>query len=963
MGGFAEGVSPMVSLEPITLSLHTTINVYPDPSDWPQTISSDREKVPTTMGQRPHPTPVYANRRLRMLSASRQVRRARKSPSSKGQHSSPIRMPKAQRSFAYAQPPLTELAVVAQMEALDVQCKKRFKTAASLDSLCEIISRLRRAMGLPPHSHVIEACSRDAESSADSLYDYTDYSWDVDAEISAFRNAVESADDTIEGRESLLFTLDCLGESLFARFKRTSNLCDLNEAISTDRKAVELTPEGHIDAPLRLCNLGNSLRTRFVRTGGIQDIDEAILSERDRALLERKALELMPDGHADLPIRLANLGDSLSVQFERTGNIEHLNEAILLEKKALELTPDNHPNLPIRLSNLGRSLLSQFKHSGSVGYLDEAILSQRRAVELAPVGSTNLPHWLWTLGQSLSARFLHVRNSSNFSKAEINLCDSHDIDEAIAVTEEAVQLSPNGHTILPQYIYFLGHHFHSRSALPGFEEDIATCIDHFKRAATCKFGHPESRLGSALSLARLRSKHDPQSPDVTLALDIALQVTLLLAGLEQTIHSRYSQLQSLSDLPLEAAALGISAKQPAKALEWLEQGRCLVWGQLNSLRTPFDELELHNGELARQIREVAKQLEDAASTRQAPHWGTSMAQKISLEDEARSHLRLARRWDGLLETVRDVPGFEEFLRPLPCATILRHLPLSGHVIVINVHKERCDALALTHGMNEPLHVTLPQFSAEKAARYRKDITARLRAQGFRVREEMMDEVDCGPARAGGPYRRKQMSDRDVLLGVLGGLWNEVVKPILDALELSRVDQTSSKEIPRIWWCPTGPLSFLPLHAAGSYGTSEPEGVFHYAISSYTPTVTALTQRVRDAQASAEDMSGAGIFLTSQPNAVPSCRIPGTTKEVTGICESAGEHGIKVLHLDGGDVTVEQCLAHMENFRSLELGTILQRNLKDADLAFLSACQTSTGDDMLPDEAVHLAAGMLAAGYR
>ena len=30
---------------------------------------------------------------------------------------------------------------------------------------------------------------------------------------------------------------------------------------------------------------------------------------------------------------------------------------------------------------------------------------------------------------------------------------------------------------------------------------------------------------------------------------------------------------------------------------------------------------------------------------------------------------------------------------------------------------------------------------------------------------------------------------------------------------------------------------------------------------------------------------------------------------------------------------------------------------------MSACQTSTGDEKLSDEAVHLAAGMLAVGYR
>ena len=41
---------------------------------------------------------------------------------------------------------------------------------------------------------------------------------------------------------------------------------------------------------------------------------------------------------------------------------------------------------------------------------------------------------------------------------------------------------------------------------------------------------------------------------------------------------------------------------------------------------------------------------------------------------------------------------------------------------------------------------------------------------------------------------------------------------------------------------------------------------------------------------------------------------------------------------------------------------MQKSFKNADLAFLSACQTSTGEENLSEEAVHLAAGMLAAGY-
>jgi CHAT domain-containing protein len=48
---------------------------------------------------------------------------------------------------------------------------------------------------------------------------------------------------------------------------------------------------------------------------------------------------------------------------------------------------------------------------------------------------------------------------------------------------------------------------------------------------------------------------------------------------------------------------------------------------------------------------------------------------------------------------------------------------------------------------------------------------------------------------------------------------------------------------------------------------------------------------------------------------------------------------------------------------LTLSKIITKSFRNADFAFLSACQTATGDENLPDEAVHLAAGMLAAGYR
>lgn len=47
---------------------------------------------------------------------------------------------------------------------------------------------------------------------------------------------------------------------------------------------------------------------------------------------------------------------------------------------------------------------------------------------------------------------------------------------------------------------------------------------------------------------------------------------------------------------------------------------------------------------------------------------------------------------------------------------------------------------------------------------------------------------------------------------------------------------------------------------------------------------------------------------------------------------------------------------------LTLNEIMKQSFSHTELAVLSACQTATGDSEKPEEAIHLAAGMLMAGY-
>jgi CHAT domain-containing protein len=131
-----------------------------------------------------------------------------------------------------------------------------------------------------------------------------------------------------------------------------------------------------------------------------------------------------------------------------------------------------------------------------------------------------------------------------------------------------------------------------------------------------------------------------------------------------------------------------------------------------------------------------------------------------------------------------------------------------------------------------------------------------------------------------------------------------------------------------------------------------------------------------------------LLVVAQPSASGQHYIPGTQKEITRIQQLA-DGKLPVLRFDGQMATpdsvqhgMRQCswvhfACHgiqdvteptesallLAGNSHLTLSKIIQLALPHADLAFLSACQTATGDKSLQEESVHLAAGMLLAGYR
>ncbi|TEB25878.1 hypothetical protein FA13DRAFT_1896456 [Coprinellus micaceus] len=878
---------------------------------------------------------------------------------------------------------------------------RRFERKGDLEDIAEAISLRTYAVHLTPDGHAhLPSHLTNLGGSFTCRFERTGDLEDIAEAISLRTRAVHLTPD---GHADLPSRLMNLGGSLTGRFERTGDLEDIAEAISLQTHAVPLTPDRHAHLPSHLMNLGRSFTRRFERKGDLEDIAEAIS-------LQTHAVRLTPDGHAHLPSHLMNLGGSLTGRFERTGDLEDIAEAISLRTYAVHLTPDGHAHLPNILTNLANSFLSRFQSLKDDSDLSEAIALQTRAIELTPEPHASLPTHLTSLGVSLKQRFQRFGNLS-------------DISAAIARQEQAVDATSEGHAQLPGFHTNLGTSFmmrfghthdpadakngisnlvqalqltHERHAnLPTMHINLAfawyqyftsshrsdhldAAISNFKYAATCTSGSPRTRLEGTICWAGLLNDFYPCSTSVLTAFGTALDLLTSIAGLEQTVQHRYTMVGEFLSIPGEAAAAAFKLSHPDRALEWLEQGRCLVWGQQSQLRTPLDALNAHDPALAARLLFVSQHLESAGSSRQHSSTSNSWDRKASHEADALKHSQLASERDRILGHIRAIPGFETFLQPLRCTAILSHLPRSGPVIVLNVHEDRCDAIALRDGSDEVLHIPLPSFTLQKAKWYQHILTAQLKDHRLRIQDvEQTSELSCG--RAAGPYNAKARDVHDIL----EGLWRGVVRPTLDALGFL-VDPVNA--LPRIWWCPTGPLSFLPLHAAGVYKGVQVESVADYVVSSYTPSVAALTQRIKNDAPIDDRVSG--LFLTSQPTAPGAPRILGTVKEVSAIHTKAQELQIRALNLSGDAITPKECLERMEEYSSihlachgiqetlnplrsrflfhkggLDLNSVMQKNLPNADLAYLSACQTSAGQESLPDEAVHLAAGMLAAGYR
>ncbi|KAJ7281865.1 CHAT domain-containing protein [Mycena rebaudengoi] len=754
----------------------------------------------------------------------------------------------------------------------------------------------------------------------------------LEAGIERYReaHALVGDNDSDQHDTSLLCsTLGRLGSSLCSRFELLGERQDLDEAIDFARQNLELHPVGDSDRPLTLFACANVVIQRFHSFGLVDSLREALA-------FRSEGVQLCPKGHPRRASFVHDLGDGYFSLYKCHHQVDDLERALVYHVTVLSMRPEGHPDRIHSLKALSEAYSASFKEFGRMDDLETAIKHDREAVSLCLQGNAHRYLYINDLAVDLCTRF-------------DQLSEMGDLEEAIALFLEAKQsmrASLPAQSRLDRHlaIAYLQQHDAEPEPDPAL---LTKGFAHFEAA----FGHASAAPGEAvqtlLDWAAAARTHAQRMP--LRAYSRALELLNQDAAVNATLDMQHKYLAADGaprTVALDAAAVAIGEGELETAVELLEQGRAMLWTRLHGFRSPLERLRDADAGLAARFEDATRQLERHATAPPDTDAVDAKERALDFDRQMKTQRVLQERWDGLVGEIRRLEGFSHFLRPMPFAA-LQEAAQGGPVILVNVSQYRSDAIILQHD-GPPTVVPLPDVTPEGM----KELNARF-------------------------LKARQMENPKHIIVVLRSMWNDVVQPIV--AQLLKLDVPRNT---RIWWCPTSFLCGLPLHAAGMYKPQEPHATLpNLYISSYTPTLSALIHARADAPPEGEP-AAVQLLVVGQAGA----DLPAVVEEIAEV-KSLGAF---VNALEGVAATPARVLPALqqhayvhfachaaqhaeEPFQSAfklhggatlsVLDLVQADSAHTADFAFLSACETATGDGATPDEAIHLAAAVQFAGFR
>ncbi|KAJ6560642.1 CHAT domain-containing protein [Mycena vulgaris] len=572
------------------------------------------------------------------------------------------------------------------------------------------------------------------------------------------------------------------------------------------------------------------------------------------------------------------------------------------------------------------SLTELYRRFGDPNDLDVAIEINQEALDLSPKDHPDRARRVQSIAVLFSYRYQRHGNV-------------HDLEVAQERNEEVVNLIPLGHPYRASALQNLAVSFADRYRKFKEPADLEAVNRHYSESFNCSPSEPEASWRHALQWASIAEEF--QTPHGISAYQAAFSLLPELLWIGHVIPVRQHALHRLDigTTTSNAVRTCINLSDLRTAIELMEQGLATVFQQMLRLKTEVDFLP---PDQAKAFRELSTEL-----------YGGLPA----------SPLTTVNARDTLVETIRTQPGFERFLLP-KSYDVLAGASKGGPVVLLNSHHDRCDAIQILSPTSGPIQAPLSSVTLEQLKVQRHILKELLGRCNVRNRAETESSRLFG--------KQESFTSRppqECFKTMLDWLWTHIVSPVHQALRSHGIHGG------RLWWLPTGQFGRLPLHACS------PTDQF---IHSYTATLGSLLDAYHKKPSSAANtVAVVGVAHTG----------PGGTHALSGVERELKKIGAVVKPtslrcLQGEQATVDAVKTEIQNCSwihlachgkqdlldpskshlmlyggVLELETILRMPPVNSEFVFLAACQTATGDADLVNESFHLGGGFIAAGFR
>lgn len=750
------------------------------------------------------------------------------------------------------------------------------------------------------------------------LYGYTRIPAVLDDAVAAGRAAMGLA---LPGGQVRLVCLEAVASALSRRYRTTGDTASLDQAIRSCREVVEATAFNDLsDAGTRAARARslNGLADRL----GDRYLARGARADLDGAVLA--AREAVAVAAADDPWRagyLHSLAELIKSAARRGDELVALDEAVTTHQAAVDAGGPDDPERARYLIGLSDTLHERFLARADVpAHLDRAHRVAEAAVAAAREGSPQARHSaLWNLRRVLATRRRRDRRAADAADARLRGMLS--------------------------------------AAEPAVDAEVAATTRRRDDATRALREHQmnEADLGELIDLSRHLARSAPPDSRERAAylgtLGYALRDRWDMYGApadRREAVSAHAEVagNSAADPTFRAGAAAQCARVAADEEDW--PAAAAMYRLLIGLLPGIAGRDLRHEDQEEQIRSATSVGSDAAAC--AARADADAATAMGLLEQGRGIL-LTRAMEARTGvTVLDDRSIDH-AEPIDLAA-------DGPIVVVNASRYGSHAFIAADADVQVL--PLPGLS-------QRDVLDRADALAVSV-QLASGRHDPDHAWAASRF----------IESVLGWLWDSVAEPVLAALGIAA---GTGPAVPRtrIWWMPVGPLSILPLHAAGHHRDGSGRSVIDLVIPSYTPTLRTLRHARTIWRGRAAVASATAVAIRQTPQQPELAHAEPEAELVRRLFPGAriltGRHATAdavIAALEDSDWVHLACHAESRPEavwssrllladRALSVAEIAGIRNPGGYLAYLSACDTARTGAGAADETVHISSAFQLAG--